>query len=161
VYTKIDGDDYVVSVNFFYSDNADIVIYNQSKALKLNIAEIPLFKRNAKGNISMGGTNKEVNGMSVLRHDSTEYLICTANGYINKITPDSLPSGRAKAGKSVTRLVKGDRIVAILGVNEASTVRVLATNGQHSDIAVNTIPMGSSVSVGYKANSGILGAWNM
>ncbi len=161
VYTNLDPDDYVISVNFFYGNNADIVIYNQNKALKLNIAEIPLFKRNAKGNISMGGTNKQVNGMSVLKHDSTEYLVCTANGYINKITPDTLPSGRAKAGKSVTRLTKGDYIVAILGVNEASTVRVLTNNGQHTDIAVNTIPMGSSVSVGYKANSGIIGVWNL
>jgi DNA gyrase/topoisomerase IV subunit A len=109
----------------------------------------------------MGGTNKQVNGMSVLKHGSTEYLVCTANGYINKITPDTLPSGRAKAGKSVTRLTKGDYIVAILGVNEASTVRVLTNNGQHTDIAVNTIPMGSSVSVGYKANSGIIGVWNL
>lgn len=162
VYTKLDGDDCVVSLMLFKSDNTDIVVHNNSKALRIKLADIPVLKRNARGNVSMGGTNHEVTGMSVFRHNSTEVLAITANGYINKVTPDSLPMGRNKTGKAITKLVKGDSLVAVLGVNENSVIRVCLRNGQYQDIAVNTIPMGSSISTGYKANSsGFVGGWNI
>ena len=162
IYSKVDPDDYIVDMLLFKSDKADIVVYNQSKALRIKISDIPILKRNSRGNISMGGVNHEVTGMSVLHHGSTEILAITAKGYINKITPDVLPSGRNKAGKSITKLTKGDRLVSVLGVNESSIIRTITGNGQYLDIPVNSIPNGSSISTGYKANNtGFLKGFNV
>ena len=161
VYSKIDQGDSVVDVMLFGKANADVVVYNESKALRININDIPVLKRNSRGNVSMGGANHEVLGMNVLRHDATEILGITSKGYINKITPEVVPSGRTKAGKNVIKLIKGDSLVSVLGVNESSSIRCSTGDGQFVDIMANQIPLSSSIASGTKVSkSGILKAWN-
>lgn len=162
VYSKVDQGDYIVDILLFKNEKADIVVYNQAKALRMNISDIPILKRNSRGNISMGGSNHEVSGISVVKHNCTEVLGITAKGYINKISPDAVPIGRTKAGKNVIKLTKGDYLVSVLGTNESSNIRCLLSNGQLLDIPANTIPMCSSISSGTRINStGFLRAWNL
>lgn len=149
VYSKVDQDDSIIDVLLF-NGNADIVVYTKNKSLRMQISEIPLLKRNARGNISMGGTNTtEVEGLSVIQPDTTDIIIVTSKGYFNKISPECVKSGRTKAGSNVIKLGKGDSIVTVLGANAQNILKCITiANGEIFDIPVNTIPTGSSISTG-------------
>lgn len=161
IYSKIDQGDAIANIMLFKNDKSDIVVYNHNKALRIAISDIPILKRNARGNMSMGGTNHEVTGMNTITHNCTEILVITAKGYINKITTDVIPIGRTKAGKSCIKLTKGDYIVSVLGTNDKSTVRSILSNGQLSDFSPAQIPLSSSIAGGTKMNTGFLNAWNL
>lgn len=148
VYSKIDDEDSIIDILLF-GNNSDIVVYNKQKALRMSVAEIPLLKRNTRGNMSMGGTS-EVDGLSVISHDTTEIVAITERGYINKVLPDVINTGRSKRGTNVIKLLKGDSIVSVLGINSQSVLRCLTSSGEKIDIKCSDIPAGSSISTGVK-----------
>lgn len=158
VYSKVDQGDSIIDVLLF-NGNADVVVYTKNKALRMSISEIPLLKRNARGNISMGGTTvTEVEGLSVIQPDTTDIIIVTSRGYYNRISPECIKSGRTKAGSNVIKLAKGDSLVTVLGVNVKNSLKCITTaNGEIYNIPINTIPIGSSISTGsrmFPAKSG-------
>ena len=150
VYSKIDQGDSIIDVLLF-NGNADIVVYSKNKALRMTISEIPLLKRNARGNVSMGGSITEVEGLSVIHSDTTDIVVVTSKGYFNRIGCECIKSGRTKAGSNVIKLSKGDSLVTVLGVNAQNILKCITTNtGEVYDIPVNTIPLGSSISTGQR-----------
>ena len=117
----------------------------------MTISEIPLLKRNARGNVSMGGSITEVEGLSVIHSDTTDIVVVTSKGYFNRIGCECIKSGRTKAGSNVIKLSKGDSLVTVLGVNVQNILKCITTNtGEVYDIPVNTIPLGSSISTGQR-----------
>lgn len=148
LYTKLDEGDYVVDMMLFDNSYNDIVVYNESKALKININEIPLLKRNSKGNMSMDTSNVE--GMCCINNNTSDIIVITSKGYFNRIIPDCLKSGRAKKGSNVIKLTKGDSIKKIIGVNDNNTIRCIGINKDILDIPVTNIPKGSSISTGQR-----------
>lgn len=147
VYSKMD-DDLINEVVLFGNQDADIVVYNHSKALRISVTEIPLLKRNSKGNIAMN--SEIVEGFSLINNNTTDIVVVTAKGYMNKLVPDSIKTGRAKKGNNVIKLTKGDYIIGVYGVNSNNIIRCITETGNISEIKVESIPVSSTVSSGTK-----------
>lgn len=153
IYTKLNDGDYVRSVEII-PDNLDIVLYSNRKALRIPMTSIPNYRRSTLGVSAMNlKPGENIDGMSVLYPTSTDIVVVTQFGRINKFSITGLPkSDRYKAGNSVIRLGKTDKIVAIYGVNDSNMLTVYTRN-QTLEIPVKDIERGSSVSSGMKTIS--------
>lgn len=151
LYVKLDNDDFTKDISIV-PDKHDIIIYSKSKALRFNIDEVPHQKRNTKGARSMSADF--VDGLSLIKSNTTDVVVLTKSGRINKFSVAALPlSSRGKAGSKVIKLGKGDEIHSIFGVNNNDVVRVITDNNIYN-INVAEIQDGSSISAGNKMISG-------
>jgi len=154
VYCKLDDNDKIIDLLLF-GNNAEIVVYGSKKALRIDINDIPILKRNARGCVSMSSKTTNVEGMSAMNKQFSDIVIVTKNGYVNRIIPDSVIKGRSKAGSNVIKLGKTDNIVSIYGVNNNDTlVCLIAPTGEAVEIPVATIANGTSISTGNKMIKG-------
>lgn len=148
IYTKLNDGDIVKDIEIVY-DKLDIIIYSDKKALRVNMKDIPHYKRHSMGVIAMN-TKIGVKGLEPLYKGSTDILVVTNNGKVNKFDIVALASSdRGKAGSSVISLAKGDSINSIFGVNDNQTLFVV-TKEQKLEIPIKDIKEGSSVSPGNK-----------
>lgn len=152
-YSKIQPEDNIVSVQIV-TDNMDVILYSDSRALRISSKDIVLLKRNTIGTLGMGGQHGPMEGMSTIYLDdsnpTTHIVVITKNGKVNKFLVSGFNrSQRNKAGSKVIDLAKGDSIKNIFGVSESNTISVLTTSGQ-VDIPVSSIQLSSSVSKGTK-----------
>lgn len=147
LYTKLAEGDFVKDITII-SDDLDIILYSDKKALRFNMSEVPHYKRNALG---VAGMNSDhIDGLSVIYPNATDIVVITVGGKVNRFTIEGLKSsGRNKAGSSVIKLGKTDSIHSIYGVNESNTIRIVSKDGS-SNIKVSEIPVGSSISPGSK-----------
>jgi DNA gyrase/topoisomerase IV subunit A len=154
VYCKLDDNDKIIDLLLF-GNHAEIVVYGAKKALRIDINDIPILKRNARGCVSMSSKTTKVEGMSAMNKQFSDIVIVTKNGYINRIIPDSVIKGRSKAGSNVIKLGKTDNIVSIYGVNNNDTLVVLtAPTGEAVEIPIATIANGTSIGTGNKMIKG-------
>lgn len=157
VYCKLDvdgkTDDNVIDILLF-NTNSEIVVYGNKKALRIDVKDITELKRNARGCVSMGGVNAEVEGMSAINKNSKQLVVVTKNGYVNKIIPDGITKGRAKAGKDVIKLGKYDNILTIIGVDIMDVLEVTLTTGEVVELKVSEMQGGTSISTGVKLIKG-------
>ena len=154
-YTKLDQGDFVKTI-IIGGDALDVITFSDKKALRFSAKEIPLVRRSARGVRSIGGKTVEyVDGMTLVAgKDITDVVVVTKNGYLNRFNINALPqSQRAKAGSSVVKLSKTDRINSIHIVNQNDSIRLTTENGM-TDIKVSELPTGSSISAGTKCISG-------
>ena len=152
-YSKIQPEDNIVSVQIV-TDNMDVILYSDSRALRISYKDIVLLKRNTIGTLGMGGQHGPMEGMSTIYLDdsnpTTHIVVITKNGKVNKFLVSGFNrSQRNKAGSKVIDLAKGDSIKNIFGVSESNTISVLTTSGQ-VDIPVSSIQLSSSISKGAK-----------
>lgn len=151
-YSKLMDDDEIVDIKLV-SDAMDVVLYSDSKALRISSNDIPLLKRNTIGNLGMGGNHGYMEGLStIINNDqSTKYiLVITESGKINKFLVSGLERRqRNKTGSRVIDLKKGDRIINLFGVSDTDVVTIVTTEGQ-LDVSVDSVPLGSSNSKGIK-----------
>ena len=97
--------------------------------------------------------NGEVEGLSVVTNDTTDIIVITNKGYVNRLSPMALPpTSRNKAPSKVIKLGKGDTIQAVYGVNEKDSIRVVSQSGV-TEIKVSDLKVGSSISTGAKVLS--------
>ena len=86
-------DDDIVSVQLV-SDNTDVIIYSDTRALRISSTDINLLKRNTIGTLGMGGQHGDLEGMSVIHLDPsnpTEYIVViTEGGKFNKFVANKL-----------------------------------------------------------------------
>lgn len=153
IYCKLDGDDKIVDMLLF-NNNAEIVVYGSKKALRIDINDIPILKRNSRGCVSMSSKTTNVEGMSVIERSFKDIIIVTKNGYINRIIPDSVVKGRSKAGSNVIKLGKTDNIVSIIGINNNDILSIQLLTGEIIDVPVSTVANGSTISTGVKMIKG-------
>jgi DNA gyrase subunit A len=154
VYCKLDEGDSIIDLLIF-GNHGEVIVYGSKKALRIDINDIPLLKRNARGCVSMSSKTTQVEGMSVMSKKFTDIVVVTRNGYVNKIIGDTVIKGRSKAGSNVIKLGKTDNIVSICGVNNNDTLNVLiAPTGECVEIPIATIPNGASISTGTKMIKG-------
>ena len=152
LYTKLNPEDYVQDIAII-PDNLDIILYSDKKALSFNMKEVPHYKRTALG-VSAMNTKDTIDGLSIIYPDATYCVVITESGRINKFDIMGLKrSSRNKAGTSVIKLGKSDRIKSIYGVNDNNTIQVTHSNGV-ADIKVSDLKTGSSVSTGDKVIKG-------
>ena len=148
LYTKLNDRDLVKDVSIV-SNNLDIIIYSDRKALRVNMSEIPHYNRNTIGVAAMN-TTTPIDGLSIIYPDATDVVVVTKEGKINKFDISGLAkSSRNKAGSSVIKLGKNDTICSIVGVNDTNTLKI-ATKESKIDLPVSEIARGSSISPGSK-----------
>lgn len=150
IYTKLDKNDYVQDILIVH-EMADVIIYSDKKALRINMVDIPYLKRNTRGSRSIDSKDL-VDGISIIHPNATDIVILTSNGYANRFNISGLPlSSRGKAGNKVIKLKSGDKISAIYGVNpNDSYLKIYTQCSGKQDIDITSIPEGSSVSGGVK-----------
>lgn len=148
IYTKLNPGDIVKDV-LITPNTFDIILYSDKKALRVNMANIPNYKRSALGVTAMKLSNGDIiDGVSVIYPDATDVVVVTESGRINKFNIGALPiSDRNKAGSKVISLGKGDRIHSIFGVNDSNILKVVTSTGVE-EIPINSIKAGSSISKG-------------
>lgn len=157
LYSKLTGDDDVVSTQLI-SDNMDLVLYSDAKALRIPSKEVVLLKRNTVGTLGMGGQHGPMEGMSIIYTDpknpSKYIIVITEGGKINKFLVSGFScSQRNKAGNKVIDLTRGDRIHSLFAVTDQNVINLMTTSG-NIEIPVKDIPLGSSISKGTKYLSG-------
>lgn len=153
IYSKINQDDEIVSTQLV-SDNMDLILYSDAKALRLSSKDVVLLKRNTIGTLGMGGQHGLLEGMAVIYNDEknpTKFIVViTESGKANKFLASGFErSQRNKAGNRVIDLSKGDKIHSLFGVTDKDIISILTTNGP-MDISVKDIPLASSISKGIK-----------
>lgn len=153
IYSKINQDDDIVDTQLV-SDNMDLILYSDSKALRIASTDIALLKRNTIGTLGMGGQHGPMEGMSIIYTDHknpTKYVIVlTESGKVNKFSVAGFErSQRNKAGSRVIDLGRGDRIKTIFGASDNNTLNIITT-GSNISLPISQIQMMSSVSKGIK-----------
>lgn len=153
IYSKINQDDDIVDTQLV-SDNMDLILYSDSKALRIASTDIALLKRNTIGTLGMGGQHGPMEGMSIIYTDHknpTKYVIVlTESGKVNKFSVVGFErSQRNKAGSRVIDLGRGDRIKTIFGASDNNTLNIITT-GSNISLPISQIQMMSSVSKGIK-----------
>ena len=157
LYSKLTGDDDVVSTQLI-SDNMDLVLYSDAKALRIPSKDVVLLKRNTVGTLGMGGQHGPMEGMSIIYTDpknpSKYIVVITEGGKINKFLVSGFQrSQRNKAGNKVIDLTRGDRIHSLFAVTDQNVINLMTTSG-NIEVLVKDIPLGSSISKGTKYLSG-------
>lgn len=147
IYTKMkDGADEVTGL-CIAPQELDVVIYSKQKALRMAVADIPLFKRNSVGSKAMD-TNFDVEGISVLYPDEEVITVVTENGRINAFLASGLPQHRrARQGNNVIKLTAGDSIKAIHGVRTIDILKIATPNGV-TEVPVNQLKLKSGIAAG-------------
>lgn len=151
IYTRLNDNDMVKSVQIV-PHNADIIVYSGKKALRMEMNEIPHYKRSTYG-VSAMKSDEPIDGFTVLHNtDAEPYVIAlTKLGRVNKIMSSALPKGeknnRNKAGYKIIKLSKGDELFAIHAVNDNNTV-IVETMNNTIEVPVRDVPVSSSVSTG-------------
>lgn len=152
LYTKLNPDDYVKDIAII-QDDLDIILYSDKKALSFNMSEVPHYKRTAFG-VSAMNTSDPIDGISIIMPNSTDCIVVTESGRVNKFSIMGLKrSSRNKAGSSVIKLGKTDKISSIYGVNDDNILHIVGRNG-NTDIPIKDIKSGSSASTGVKIITG-------
>lgn len=148
MYAKLDQGDYIKDI-MIINHKSDVIVYTDTKALRFPMNEVPHLQRSTKGNKAVGGVSP-AKGISVVLSDTTDIVVVTKKGYINRIPTVAFPSStRAKDPTRVIKLSKGDYIVSLFGLNIKDTIMVTTTE-QRIDLNIADIPVGSSVSSGTK-----------
>ncbi|MGL5330324.1 MAG: DNA gyrase subunit A, partial [Peptostreptococcaceae bacterium] len=147
LYIKLDPKDSVKDIALIL-DTLDIVVYSKNKALRMNLSEVPHQRRNTKGVKSMA--EDFVDGLSIIKSNTTDIVVVTENGKINRFDVVALPLlGRNKSGSKIIKLAKGDSIKYVAGCNVNDTLRV-STRNEKVEFKVSEIISGSSISSGNK-----------
>jgi DNA gyrase subunit A len=148
LYTKLNNGDIVKDIAIV-ANNLDIIVYSDYKALRMNMSDIPHYKRNTLG-VNAMATNDKIDGLSIIYPGTTDIIVITESGKINKFDVVALPiSERYKSGSSVIKLSKGDSIHSIHGVNNNTILKILTKN-EKIEIPIEEIPSASSISSGTK-----------
>lgn len=146
IYAKLDEDDYIRDA-MIISESSDVVVYSTNKAIRFPMAAVPYLKRATRGNKTM---STPVDGLSIIKNDTTDIVVVTKKGYINRFTPVALnPADRTSAPSKVIKLSKGDEILSVFGLSTNDTLIVNTTSGK-ININITDIPTGSSIGTGTK-----------
>lgn len=146
IYAKLDDGDYVKDV-MIISESSDVVVYSTNKASRFSMNVVPYLKRATRGNKTLPET---VDGLSIIKNDTTDIVVVTKKGFINRFTPVALlSSDRTSKASKVIKLSKGDEILSVFGLSNIDTLVINAASGRVT-IPVDNIPVGSSVGGGTK-----------
>jgi DNA gyrase subunit A len=148
IYSKVRDDDEVTGLALAAHD-LDIVINSNHKALRCRLKDISLLKRNAYGPKAMN-TDEPINGLSVIYPDSSDIIVLTKNGKLNRFgSPLMTSHQRGSKGGSCIKLDNNDEIFGIYGASENDTIRIV-TSDAIEEIPIVNIKTKSSIAAGQK-----------
>ena len=146
-YFNLNQGDYIQDI-IIISDSVSIIVYSKDKAIRISGEEIPLLRRNTKGNKAM--TCDHIDGISIATSNCTDVIVITNKGYVNRINIGALKlNKRGTSGTRVIKLDKDDYIQAIFGVHENDSLNI-TTDKVNGVFPVSEIPIASSISKGVK-----------
>ena len=149
IYSKLNQGDSVKDIIIAGGKN-DIVVYTKSKALRMSMDQIPYLKRATVGNKAIS-SNDDIDGLAVITPETTDIVVITNKGYFNRFSISGIPAKpRAKAPDKVIKLIKGDTINSIFSCNPSKNIIRVITNDGATEMNINDIPVGSSISGGTK-----------
>lgn len=153
IYAKLDDGDFIKDI-MVINHKSDVIVHTVNKALRFSMDEVPHLNRATKGNRSLG-TDDPIIGVSVVLHDTTDIIVVSKRGYVNRIPVVGFPrDSRAKSPKKVIKLGKGDCIAGVYGLNTKDSVNITTSEDNSLVLKVDDIPLGSSVSTGIKMIKG-------
>ena len=150
-YSRVTGSEDSVCGVYLANNNLSIIPYSDKKAVRVNVADIPLQKRNTKGTKVIQADY--IDGACVIDNESnaSALIVITEHGYVNKLPFTCIPNdGKGKKGFNVIKLGRGDKIKFINTCNDYNVIRLTDLNNQYIDLNIGEIPSGSSVSPGTK-----------
>ena len=151
IYSKVNPNDSIISVQII-SDSVDVVVYSGHKALRLSGSDIPCYKKNTIG-VNAMESNDEIHGMSIIYPNTSDIVVLTNSGMINRFSISGLERGiRNKSGSPVIKLKRGDSLNCIIGCNPNNILHISTTSGI-VDVNICDIEYGSSISNGIKVIS--------
>jgi len=149
IYSKLNIDDEIVDIQIV-SDNLDLIIYSDNKALRVSSKDVCCLKRNTIGTLAMGGSHGDLKGMSIIYPDAAYVIVVTESGCVNKFLISGFErKARNKPGSGVIKLGKNDKIFKIYGADDHCILKI-STAADTIDIPISNIPSGSSISAGTK-----------
>ena len=115
IYTKLkDMSDEVVNVSLI-AHSLDIVACSGKKALRMQLHDIPCYKRSSNGCTCMKGS-EFITGLTPIYPDSSDIIVVTKNGKLNRFNSAMMQCHkRATGGSKVIKLDANDEIHAIVG----------------------------------------------
>lgn len=154
MYTKLADGDSVRDISII-PDDLDLIIFSNKKALRIGMDSVPRYKRSSLGVLAMNiKEGDSIDGISIIYPESTDVVVVTERGKINRFPISGLSKGkRASAGSTVIKLSKGDRIISVFGVNQNNSIHIHGKNGV-TIVNVDELKLGSSISAGEKILSG-------
>lgn len=149
IYTKLkDMSDEVVNVSLI-AHSLDIVACSGKKALRMQLHDIPCYKRSSNGCTCMKGS-EFITGLTPIYPDSSDIIVVTKNGKLNRFSSAMMQCHkRATGGSKVIKLDSNDEIHAIVGANETDTLKILTTEGS-VEIPVSQIKVKSTLAAGQR-----------
>lgn len=153
-YSKAAPDDLIHSV-FIHDDKNtrfQFIIASSNKAICLDSSEIPLLKRNSRGNQTILTNNGVIDFIGYIDKSKNYLLVGTQNGYLNKIEMSVLKMGKGRKGNKLINLGKTDRIADIASVDDNNVIDIISIPGPviSTSVKVSDIKNSSSVSSGTK-----------
>ena len=148
MYSKIKDTDEVIGITLSQA-KLDVVVCSNQKALRMNLKDIPLLKRNASGPRAMN-TDNDLTGISVIYPDSSNIVVVTKNGKFNRFSSELLtPHSRNSKGSNVIKLDANDSIFGIYAVSETDKLKII-TNECVEEVNVSDIKLKSTIAAGTK-----------
>lgn len=148
IYSKLESGDEIQNI-LFGPHNLDLIVYFKNKVIRFPSKEIPYLRRSTKGN-KITCTNGNILGMTFLSPNSTDILILTQNGYVNKLSLNIIKcNSMKKAGVPIIKLTKNDELKNVWACNNKSKL-IVRESKTTKEIDVNSIEYGTSVSNGIK-----------
>ena len=148
IYSKVKDDDEVAGLALAPHD-LDVVINSNHKALRCQLKDISLLKRNAYGPKAMN-TNESINGLSIVYPDAPNIIVLTKNGKINKFDAQLMSThSRGTKGSSCIKLDANDEIFGIYSASDIDILRVV-TSEAIEEIHIKEIKSKSNIAAGQK-----------
>ena len=148
IYSKVRDDDEVAGLALAAHD-LDIVVNSNHKVLRMKLKDISLLKRNAFGPKAMN-TEEPINGLSVIYPDSSDIIVLTKNGKLNRFGSPLMNShARGSKGSSCIKLDTNDEVFGIYGASEMDSIRIVTSDAVEV-IPITSIKSKSSIAAGQK-----------
>ena len=127
IYTKLKDDlDEVVSVRLVPA-SLDICVSSGKKALRFSMNDVPILKRIA-GGVKAIDSDEEITGLVELYDQSTDIVVVTKNGKLNRFNAVMLsPHKRGSKGSGVCKLDSNDSVLTIIGCKEQDKIKIVST----------------------------------
>lgn len=146
IYARVDPGDQMQAV-LFGPAKMDLLLYTANKAIRIHPKEVPYLRRSTKGNrVSTAATT--INGMNFILPQSTDLVVITKNGYVNRVPVAHVEmTTRGRAGSSIIKLTKGDEIHTVWTCTADSKL-VIREGRSQKEVPVASLEMASTVSTG-------------
>lgn len=139
LFSKVESGDRLQGV-LFGPSKMDLLLYSKNRVLRLSPKDVPYLKRSTKGNL-VGTSNTIINGMNFILPHTTDVVVVTKNGYVNRVSINNIEiNSRRRAGTNLIKLSKNDEIHTVWAC-PSNAILVVREGRSQKDIPIQSIPI--------------------